>query len=127
MDTEGRRDVKRAHIVLVCGGRDYTDRDFLRVALDTLSERKGNVTILHGGCHTGADSLAEEWAASRERPSIIVRAEWSKYGKSAGPRRNAIMLHYIPDGVVAFPGGSGTLDMCRKAEDAGFAVWHPCR
>jgi predicted Rossmann-fold nucleotide-binding protein len=29
------------------------------------------------------------------------------------------------DGLVAFPGGSGTPDMIRRAEKAGLKVWKP--
>jgi len=30
-----------------------------------------------------------------------------------------------PDGVVAFPGGTGTADMIRRAKKAGLKVWEP--
>src|SRR5262249_25506155 len=30
-----------------------------------------------------------------------------------------------PDGVVAFPGGTGTADMIRRAKKAGLEVWKP--
>lgn len=42
-----------------------------------------------------------------------------------GPKRNRKMLELKPDGVVAFPGGRGTMDMIRAATEAGVPVWHP--
>ena len=46
-------------------------------------------------------------------------ADWAKHGKAAGPIRNAEMLtEFLPDYIVAFPGGKGTADMLRKAEKA---------
>lgn len=112
--------------LLVCGGRDYADRAAVYAALDKIHTKHSNITILTGAA-AGADALAQDWAVSHERPYIGVPAEWSAHGVSAGPRRNEIMLHYLPNGVVAFPGGMGTADMCKRAEDAGLKVWHPVR
>jgi hypothetical protein len=56
-----------------------------------------------------------------------VPAEWKKHGKRAGPLRNMRMLEeWKPDGVAAFPGGSGTADMIAQARNAGVKVWEPC-
>lgn len=50
-------------------------------------------------------------------------ADWSKYGKAAGPMRNQKMLdEYKPDLVVALPGGRGTADMVSRARVAGVEV-----
>ena len=126
MEAQNDTPVKPAFTALVCGGRDYSDRDAVFRALDSLQAKHPNITILQGGA-SGADALAHEWAMARERPSITVPAEWGKYDKAAGPRRNTIMLHYLPDGVVAFPGDLGTADMCRQAERAKIKVWRPGR
>lgn len=112
---------------LVTGGRDYADREAVYRALDTLARKHPNLTVLTGACPTGADALAQAWAVERERPYIGVPAEWTKLGPSAGPRRNTILLHYLPDGCVAFPGGLGTANMCRQADAAGVSVWRPVR
>jgi len=51
------------------------------------------------------------------------KAQWDKYGKAAGYRRNARMLeHPAPDLVVAFPGGPGTANMVMLAKRAGIPV-----
>lgn len=110
---------------LVCGGRDYVNRDSVFVALDALHRKHANLTIIHGACPTGADAFAHEWAILNECTVIAVPAKWSTHGASAGPRRNTIMLMYLPHGVVSFPGGAGTADMVRQAEAAGIRVWRP--
>lgn len=105
----------RDRVVLVCGGRCYTDSATLRAVLDAVSP-----TLVIAGCAKGADKLAHEWAQSRGVPSQRFRAEWKKFGVSAGPRRNERMLREgKPSLVVAFEGGRRTADMVRKAQDAG--------
>lgn len=118
-------------LLLVTGGRDYAGRTTVFAALDSAHRKHVNLTVIHGACCkrtdptelTGADRWAQEWAQIRQRPYIGVPAEWIRFGDSAGPRRNGVMLCYLPHGVVAFPGGDGTADMCRQAEAAGVAVW----
>ncbi len=50
-------------------------------------------------------------------------AEWSKYGRRAGPIRNKQMLDVgKPHLVVAFPGGAGTANMVKQAKAAGVPI-----
>ena len=50
-------------------------------------------------------------------PVSDLYAQWTKYGKSAGPIRNAEMLRFgKPQLVVAFPGGDGTENMIGQAK-----------
>lgn len=122
-----------AKTFIVCGGRDHQDRDAVFRALDTLHRKHPNLTVIHGACSEpddptklrGADRWANEWSLLNECPVIAVPAKWTEQGTSAGPRRNGLMLMYLPHGVVSFPGGAGTADMCRQAEAAGVRVWKP--
>lgn len=109
--------------VLVCGGRDFADRDWLFAVMDKLARERGPVsTIIHGGAR-GADTLAGEWAASRNCPAEAYIADWASQGRAAGPIRNKRMLDAgRPDLVVAFPGGRGTANMVRQAKAAGVEV-----
>src|SRR6266403_304742 len=93
--------------VLVCGGRDYEDRDAVYAELDALAKEHGWLTIIEGGA-MGADRLAQDWARDRYHGTVKVVADWKVYGKAAGPIRNAKMLERgKPDLVLAFPGGNG--------------------
>jgi hypothetical protein len=113
--------------LLVCGGRDYRDVGAVYAALDRAHAKRLIRLLIHGACPTGADKHAEDWAKARQVPYLGVPAEWKKYGKRAGPLRNARMLDdWQPDGVTAFPGGDGTADMMARARDAGVKVWEPC-
>lgn len=97
--------------VLVCGGRKYENRERLFSVMDALHAEEPIVSIVHGAS-LGADALAEEWAKERGVDSVSVPAQWTKYGRAAGPIRNRTMLHeQKPDLVIAFPGGSGTAHM----------------
>jgi hypothetical protein len=78
--------------------------------------------IIYGGAY-GADRLAREWAEEHCLGSECYPADWTKYGRAAGPIRNKQMLvEGKPDLVVAFPGGPGTADMVRQARAAGIRV-----
>lgn len=132
--------------VLVCGGRNYTDRDRVYRELNALC---GEITeehpfgtthlhIIHGGA-PGADLFADEYAVVhwcglsefpadwgnifREGAIVRQRADGTYYDAAAGMVRNQRMLDEgRPDLVLAFPGGSGTADMIRRARRAGVEV-----
>lgn len=107
--------------VLVCGGRFFDDRDMAFFTLDRMAADAE--LIVHGGAR-GADTLAQEWADDRGVCCMVYPADWKKYGPSAGPRRNQLMLDAEkPDLVIAFPGGVGTKDMVTKARAADVRVY----
>lgn len=108
--------------VLVCGGRDFTNVAYIWTMLDRLHNEHHFTAMIQGGAE-GADYLANEWA--KTKPEIarhVCKADWKSHGKAAGPLRNARMLEWKPDLVVAFPGGRGTADMILRAKAAGVSV-----
>lgn len=110
--------------ILVCGGRDYKHRDRLYRVLDNLAEAHPAFVLIHGGCRTGADYLADEWAAVSLHPRLIFNANWKAHGRAAGPIRNQRMIDEgAPNMVVAAPGGKGTADMVRRARAANITVF----
>lgn len=105
--------------VIVCGSRDFDDYPKLCRWLDHLLSRvtkTHRVIVVHGACR-GADSLAESYARSRGLLVESYPADWDRYGRSAGPKRNAKMVG-IANAVVAFWDGksSGTRDTIDKAK-----------
>lgn len=111
--------------ILVCGGRAYQDTLAVDRALAALREKHGIEAIVHGDA-PGADTIGAKWAEMNGIPDEPWRADWKRYGDSAGPIRNSRMLAFgRVDAVVAFPGGSGTADLTRKATGVGFPVWEP--
>lgn len=93
-----------ALVIVVGGGRDYTDRDHVFRVLDAIHLERGIRRLGHGACGwdandsathyrsklRGADRFADEWA--HERKVIFARypAAWSfkrgGFGGSAGGR-----------------------------------------
>lgn len=105
--------------VLVCGGRDFSDRAFLDRILAAVHAIRPITTVIEGGA-AGADSMSRRWAERRGIEVVTFPADWELYGKRAGPVRNLKMLREgRPDLVVAFPGGRGTAHMVRSAREAG--------
>jgi hypothetical protein len=109
--------------VLVCGGREYNDKEKVNNSLKKLRDKHGIDLIIEGGAK-GADKLGGEWADSNGIPHCTFHANWEALGKRAGPIRNENMIKFgSPDCVVAFAGGIGTNGMIRLAESAGIPVW----
>lgn len=105
--------------VLVCGGRGFSGSHVIFSELDKL---KSVDLVIHGGA-SGADRIAGKWAEARGIPCMCFPAPWRHYGNHAGPIRNGWMLDLgKPDLVMAFPGGRGTADMVRRAEEHGVPV-----
>ena len=112
-------DLKR---FIICGGRDYADREFVYFKLNILLRYDWNFVLVHGACR-GADMLAAEWG---EITQVVVEphpANWDELGRAAGMIRNKEMLDTGVDGIVAFPGGVGTAGMVNMARRAGVPIW----
>jgi hypothetical protein len=108
--------------VLVCGGRNFRSPAQVFRALDDLHAKQPITELMQGGA-TGADQFAKEWAATKpEIRRYVCNADWEKHGRAAGPIRNARMLEWKPDLVVAFEGGAGTANMVKQATAAGVKV-----
>lgn len=116
--------------ILVCGDRNWSDRDFLNERLDHFRKGIGlsgaDISLLIEGEASGADSMARDWAHARGIPVDPHPADWGLYGKSAGPIRNQEMLDVGPQFVIAFhndiENSRGTKDMVTRARKAGVRV-----
>lgn len=107
--------------LIIAGGRDYkfTSEDF-----DYIGCIYGSYDIeeIVSGGATGADRTGEIIADNRGTPVKIFKADWDKYGKSAGPIRNREMAEYA-DAVVLFKGGRGTENMFKEAQKKGLKIF----
>ena len=109
--------------VIVAGGRDFLDEEYLNTSLDKLREEYADIEIVSGHA-SGADKLAEAYAEKLGIALKVFPADWKKYGRAAGPIRNKQMLDYIIEGnpvVVAFWDGKskGTKNMINQAKKQG--------
>ena len=105
--------------VLICGGRNYNDRERLYGQMNSLHREHLIDLVMHGGA-SGADSLGGDWARDAGVQYIVFPANWQRDGRAAGPIRNKRMLvEGKPDLVVAFPGGKGTAHMVKISKEVG--------
>jgi hypothetical protein len=108
--------------VLVCGGRNFDDVDYLYRKMGEL-RAVTPISLVISGHAPGADWLGEMWADENGIPVKLFPADWKREGRAAGPIRNQRMIDEgKPDLVVAFPGGRGTADMIRRARERGIEV-----
>lgn len=119
----GTEPAPRGRRLLVCGGRGFSDRARVDEVLTKYKEKYGIAVLIHGAAR-GADSLAADWAKLNCIATESYPADWDRYGKSAGYKRNTQMLvEGKPDDVIAFPGGTGTDMMCDIATKAQKKVY----
>ncbi len=117
-------------IAVVTGGREFTEEKRDRARLRRHLE--GAVLVFDGGAR-GFDGFAREVAKAAKLSRCTVPALWSLQKSSAGPRRNARMLTFaqltaeelgLPLRLISGPGGKGTKNMRRLAEQRGVEVRH---
>lgn len=111
-------------IVLVCGGRDFSDRQLVFDTLDrVLAKYTDGLLVVHGSAK-GADLLAEEWCKARQVMYVGAPAQWDRFGKAAGMQRNRVMRDVCgPKACIAFRGGVGTLGMINLMREVGVEPW----
>jgi hypothetical protein len=106
--------------LVIAGPRDLivTDAE-IHDAVDRLLATHNLVPseVVSGNQH-GVDRCGERWAAAvglPVKPFPVTPAEWKKYGKPAGPRRNGMMADY-GDALLAIRHmvTNGTSDMIDK-------------
>ena len=121
------------HWLLVTGSRQWRDHHRMRAAFLAVQQRlsapAADMGIVHGAAR-GGDQLADDIAAElgwMRDPVPCTSEEWVRYGRSAGHRRNARMIHRRAyAGCVAFPLGlsAGTRRCMVAAAEAGIPVWN---
>lgn len=105
--------------VIIAGGREYNNKAQLERVLDTIFNLNKPKAIISGMAR-GADKLGAEYAKEKGITLIEMPADWNKYGKSAGYKRNEQMAS-IADAVIAFWDGEskGTGHMIKEMRRLG--------
>jgi len=108
--------------IIVAGTRTFNDYDLLEKTLDYLLKNKDSFTVICGEAN-GADKLGKRYAVSHSQSVRSFPAEWDKYGKSAGYKRNDQMAE-VADAVVCFYDGTskGTKHMIDIAKSKGIPL-----
>ena len=89
--------------VIIAGSRTFDDYKMLKEKCNSFleKERKNkNIIVISGGAR-GADKAGEEYAKEEGFGLEVYPADWKKFGKSAGFRRNEEMA-VVADALIAF-------------------------
>ena len=108
--------------VIIAGSRTFSSLDKLTQICDHLLQNRENIEIVSGHAK-GADQLGEQFAHLKCYSLKIFPAQWNKYGKSAGFKKNAEMSEYA-DALIAFwdEKSKGTRHMIDLAKSMGLNV-----
>lgn len=116
--------------ILVCGDRHWSNGklilEHLRCFKDDPACPSEEVVVIDGMA-AGADSIGHQVAVELGFGTERYPAEWSKFGRAAGPLRNKRMLvEGKPDLVLAFhnslSSSKGTKNMVKIAREVGVEV-----
>ena len=106
--------------IVIAGSRSFHDYQLL---CQTLAPERHRITqVLTGGAR-GADQLGYRWAWKHQVRHQLFRADWERFGKSAGMRRNHQMAQAGDVLVACWDGQSpGTAHMIQRMEQLGKPV-----
>ena len=108
--------------LIVAGSRSVSNYNIFRKYLDDYRKNTTITAIISGGAN-GADKFGEIYANDNNISLEIYLADWNKFGKSAGYRRNEIMARKGDLLIVFWDGESrGTYHMINIAKDAKIPI-----
>lgn len=100
----------------IVGSRSFNDYDLLKNAIIAQIDPNDIEAIVSGGA-IGADSLAERFADEFNLKKIIYKPDWNLYGRSAGYKRNVLIIQECDQCFAFWDGESrGTkmdIDLCK--------------
>lgn len=103
--------------VIIAGGRDFNDYNILKKYCDHILSNKTDIEIVCGMAR-GADLLGKRYAEEKKYKLAKFPADWDKFGKSAGYKRNEEMGLYADAAIIFWNGESkGTkhmIDLSKK-------------
>jgi hypothetical protein len=112
--------------LIIAGGRDFNDYDFLadetsRFIIENVGRQEEVIII--SGLAKGADTLGCQLAQECGYPLEGFAAEWGRYGRSAGIKRNKLMAKSGTHLLAFWDGKSrGTMHMIDFAYEQGLVV-----
>lgn len=107
--------------VIIAGSRSIEDYN---IVLNAIKDSGLHINTVVSGTATGVDKLGEKFAKYFDIPVKYFPAEWNKYGKSAGYKRNEQMAEYADALIAVWDGKSkGTKNMIDIASREGLKVF----
>lgn len=103
--------------IIIAGSRTFKDYKKLCEICDKILQDQTKIEIVSGAYYKGADKLGEQYAKERGFNLKKIPADWNKYGKAAGPKRNEQMANYANTLIAFWDGKSnGTRSMIQLAK-----------
>lgn len=84
---------------IIAGSRSMSSYELLTKIIDSCPF-KFEITEVVSGTAKGVDKLGEEWAKNNRIPIKQFPANWDKFGKSAGYKRNEEMAKYADAAII---------------------------
>lgn len=105
---------------IIAGSRHFNDYEKV---VKIIRQSNFQITQVVSGGAKGVDSLGEKWAGKDNYKRFP--ANWTKYGKAAGPIRNQQMADYA-DALIAIYDSrtsKGTKDMIKRAKKSNLKIY----
>lgn len=121
--------------LLIAGSRSYKDFNTLKRMVDKNQGKYDYINIISGGA-PGVDTLAKEYARYKYGDLFLDRfaeykADWDKYGKSAGFKRNITMADVCNYTYIFWdlrsPGTKNMIELLRQRNKKFIVYVIPCR
>lgn len=108
-------------ITIIAGSRNITNYKVLK---ETVQEVSWDITKIISGGAKGVDQLGIQHAFKNKIPFKVINADWNKYGRSAGPKRNIKMANEADALIALWDGKSkGTKHMIDVARENGLKTF----
>lgn len=114
----------------IVGYRNYNDYESFSEFVDSIISNNKIDKIVSGGhlskgrIKPGTDTLAWKYAVEQGIQIVEYEADWSKYGKAAGPIRNKLIVENV-DILIAFVSSDsvGTLNTIEMAQKLKIPIY----
>ena len=108
-------------VVVVTGGKDWTQHEAIWQRLDTIRARIPAMVIATTAQRTGADAIAAAWAAARGVTTLAFRLE-RKHGNAAPFKRNQQLVALGPVEAIICEGSGIQANLAQRCREAGVPV-----
>lgn len=100
----------KRHNIAIVGSRGFDEYEVLEESILSLFQPDQINKIISGGA-IGTDTLAEQFSSKHNVQIEVIKPEWNKYGRAAGPIRNKEIMKAADFAIVFWDGSSkGTLN-----------------
>lgn len=109
--------------LIIAGSRGYGKARALELVTRAMEDIRRPSLVISGTAR-GIDQAGEEWAAAVGLPVERVPADWERYGRAAGPLRNALMAEMADALLLIWDGASrGSASMLKEAHKRHLRIW----